>query len=38
METPILVIFVDALPYDRAFNIAKKLNANTHLKSIPGFG
>ena len=38
MKTPILVIFVDALPYDRAVNIVNTLKADTHLKSIPGVG
>jgi hypothetical protein len=38
MKTPILVIFVDALPYDRAVNIVEKLAAPTYLKSVPGAG
>jgi len=38
MKTPILVIFVDALPYDRGINLVRSLNAKTYSKSVPGAG
>jgi hypothetical protein len=38
MKQPLLVIFVDALPYDRAINMVNSLNAKTYSKSVPGAG
>lgn len=38
METPILVIFVDAYPYADSEPLAKKLNAITYKKVTPGVG
>ena len=38
MHTPILVIFVDALPFDRASRLSEELKAKTYLKSVPGAG
>lgn len=38
METPILVIFVDAYPYADSEALAKKLNAITYKKVTPGIG
>jgi hypothetical protein len=38
METPILVIFVDAYPYADSEPLAKKLNALTYKKVTPGVG
>jgi len=38
MKTPILVIFIDALPYDRAINIVNTLQSSTYKKSVPGVG
>jgi len=38
MIKPILIIFVDALPYDRAINIVNKLQSSTYKKTVPGVG
>ena len=38
METPILVIFVDAYPYADSELLAKNLNATTYKKVTPGVG
>lgn len=38
METPILVIFVDAYPYDDSAPLAEKLEATTYKKVTPGVG
>ena len=38
MKSPILVIFIDALPLNRANNIVSRLAAETYSKSIPGVG
>lgn len=38
MKRPVLVIFVDALPYDRAINIVNNLKATTYSKTVPGVG
>ena len=38
MKQPLLVIFVDALPYDRAISMVNSLNAKTYSKSVPGAG
>ena len=37
-KSPLLVIFIDALPYDRGVNIAKALNSTVHSRTVPGVG
>lgn len=38
MQKPMLIIFIDALPYDRASNIVNQISASTYSKSVPGVG
>lgn len=38
MHKPILILFIDALPYDRGNVIAENLQAKTYQKTVPGVG
>ena len=38
MKKPILIIFIDALPYDRGDVIAENLCSKTYEKTVPGIG
>lgn len=37
-KQPILVIFIDALPYNRGINIVNKLNSTVYSRTVPGIG
>jgi len=37
-KNPILVLFIDALPYDRGINIVNELKSTVHSRTVPGVG